>query len=251
MPSASRFSAAFYRSIAVGSARTAGSVAPLIQSCIAARSVVDFGCGSGTWLEAFRACGIDSLLGLDQFDTESVELRIARAEYRKVDLTKPVDIGVRFDLALCLEVAEHLPPEASRVLVRNLVRAADRIVFSAAVPGQGGVGHFNEKPLAEWVRIFAEEGYAASDFVRVAIAKSGTEAEPWYRFNTLFFYRAAQREQQPRCVTDHDVADPELLYRQAPAWWRLRCAIIGLLPVQGATALANLKREVHAMFIRS
>ena len=225
-------------------------MAPLIQGCVGAKSVVDFGCGSGTWLEAFRACGAQTVLGLDQFDPDSVDLRIDPREYRKADLTRPVELGARFDLALCLEVAEHLPPEASLALVRNLARAAERIVFSAAVPGQGGVGHFNEKPMADWVRIFAQEGYAASDFIRLALASTRAEAEPWYRFNTLFFYRASRRSVQPSCVTDHDVSDPDALYANVASWWRLRCALIGLLPVTAATALANAKHNLRAMLIK-
>lgn len=251
MPSASSFSGAFYRSITAGAAKAAASIAPLVQRCIGAKSVVDFGCGTGAWLEAFRACGSKEVLGLDQFDPAGVALRIAPGEYRRVDLTLPVAVGARFDLALCLEVGEHLPPASSQTLVRNLVAAADCVVFSAAVPGQGGVGHFNERPIAEWVKMFADEGYSASDFVRAEIAERRLPAEPWYRYNTLFFYRSSLAAAQPACVREHELTDPSRIPERAAAWWRARCALVGLLPVGAATALANLKHNVRSTLGRT
>ena len=242
-----RFSRAFYRSIITGSSRAAQSIAPLVNRALEARSVVDFGCGTGAWLKAFRENGADTVLGLDQFDPSGMQLLMAAQEYRRVDLTRELQLPRSYDLAICLEVGEHLPAAASRILVRNLVRASGRIVFSAATPGQGGVGHINERPLWDWVELFAEEGYAASDFIRAAIAAEGLEAEPWYRYNTLFFFRRSEVATLPAQVAAHAVARPAELARFVPLSWRLRSALLCLLPVPATTFLANCKHNVKSL----
>ena len=248
MHSANRFSRAFYRSISPRSLRAAESIAPLLNRYLAATSVVDFGCGTGTWLKAFRANGALSLLGLDQLDPSQAELAIRPEEYRRVDLTRDLPLERSYDLALCLEVGEHLPPAASRTLVRNLVRASRRVVFSAATPGQGGVDHVNERPLEHWVALFADEGYAASDFIRAALAaEKAISAEPWYRYNTLFFFHPADGPALPAYVLQHLVADPGRLSACVPFFWRLRCALVGLLPVPAATFLANCKHNLNSL----
>jgi SAM-dependent methyltransferase len=70
----------------------------------------------------------------------------------------PVALSGSFDLALCLEVAEHLPEHLGVRLVRFLSVAAPVVVFSAAQPGQGGTGHVNERPKAHWIDAFASAG---------------------------------------------------------------------------------------------
>lgn len=246
MQSENRFSRAFYRSIAAGSSRAAQGIAPLIHHYLHPQSVVDFGCGTGSWLQAFRASGIETLLGLDQFDAAKVELAIRPEEYRRVDLTREIPLPRRYDLALCLEVGEHLPAQASRTLVGNLVSAANRVAFSAAIPGQGGVNHINERPLRDWLELFAEHGYVASDFIRVAISERRLAAEPWYRYNTLFFFHPSEAASLPPYVLEHRVRSPADLAKNVALWWRLRAALLSLLPLAAATFLANCKHNVKS-----
>jgi SAM-dependent methyltransferase len=245
MQSANPFGSAFYRSIAAGSLRAAEAIAPVVNGILRARSVVDFGCGTGAWLRAFRACGAEQVLGLDQFEPESVALLIGRAEYRRADLAAPVPLGERFDLALSLEVAEHLPAEASATLVANLVGASDRVLFSAATPGQGGVDHINERPLWDWVELFAAHGYGASDFVRPRIA--GLAVEPWYRYNTLFFFRESAEASLPSEAAAGRIRRAEELARPVPLGWRLRSALLARLPRPAVTFLAQSKHRIRAM----
>jgi SAM-dependent methyltransferase len=248
MQSANRFGGAFYRSIAAGSSRAAEAIAPLVNGLLPARSVVDFGCGTGAWLRAFRRCGAVSVLGLDQFEPTDVALLIERDEYQRADLAQDIRLVRRFDLALSLEVGEHLPRPASPTLVANLVNASDRILFSAATPGQGGVHHINERPLWDWVELFAERGYAASDFVRPLIARHRLKVEPWYRYNTLFFFRRSAAASLPAAVTDCVVSRAEELARPVPVAWRLRGALLSLLPRPAVTLLASGKHRVRALF---
>ena len=246
----SAYSRAFYRSIAAKSLRAAQAIAPLLGP-LRIDSVVDFGCGSGTWLRAFRENGAAIVHGIDQFDSAGVELLIDADEYQRADLTQELHLPRRYDLAVSLEVGEHVAPQASRTLVANLARASDQVLFSAATPGQGGVDHVNERPLADWVAMFAEHGYAASDFVRAAIAGQRLEVEPWYRFNTLFFFRDSKAGALPAMVARHAIRDPRQLKRGVALAWRLRSALLSPLPVPAVTFLANCKHNLRARLWKS
>jgi hypothetical protein len=111
------------------------------------------------------------------------------------DLTQPIDLGIQADLVVCLEVAEHLPPEAAPVLVDTLCRHGKRILFSAAPPGQGGTGHLNEQPPAYWAELFARHGYRYQDIVRHRLSP---EVSPWYRHNTVLVCHDSARIEIPR-----------------------------------------------------
>src|SRR4051812_17291621 len=103
----------------------------MLTELVHPRSVLDVGCGTGQWGQVFAPI---PTLGLDEHDPANVE-----GEYGKHDLTRPFDVG-RFDLAICLEVAEHVPEASARDLIASLVGAAPVVAFSAAVPGQRGYG---------------------------------------------------------------------------------------------------------------
>ena len=92
----------------------------------------------------------------------------------------------RFDLALCLEVAEHLPASSAPVLIESLVSAAPVVLFSAAVPEQGGVHHINEQWPSYWEKLFAERGLRKFDVIRPLIWNN-CSIQPWYRQNLYLF----------------------------------------------------------------
>jgi hypothetical protein len=102
------------------------------------------------------------------------------------DLTTPLYLGRAFNLVLCLEVGEHLPEASADTLVDNIVYHGGDIVFSAAVPGQEGVGHINCQPHEYWHAKFAEHGYEMRDVIRPLIAHD-QRVSPWYR-NNMFLY---------------------------------------------------------------
>lgn len=153
------------------------------------RSAVDVGCGVGTWLSVLRAKGVEDLLGIDGAWIEPRELRIPEEQFRAHDLSTDLELFRRFDLAICLEVAEHLPPERAEGLVLWLTRLADCVLFSAAIPGQGGRGHRGERWQSEWAEFFHRSGYLALDVVRPQIWNDPS-IQPWYRQNTFLFVRS-------------------------------------------------------------
>lgn len=151
-------------------------------------SAVDFGCGVGTWLSVLAEEGATTIQGLDGPWVENAYLVIPENCFRRTDFEKTRDLGRRYDLAVSLEVAEHLQPEYAGHFVDMLTAASDFILFSAAIPFQGGCGHFNEQWPDYWAALFRERGYATVDFIRRAIW-TDPGISLWYRQNTLLFVK--------------------------------------------------------------
>jgi hypothetical protein len=85
-----------------------------------------------------------------------------------------------------MEVAEHLPEARAEGLVGDLVRLAPVVLFSAAIPGQGGTGHINEQYLSYWVNHFAARDYVLLDFIRPSLWND-ERCDWWYRQNVVLF----------------------------------------------------------------
>lgn len=129
-------------------------------------SVLDVGCGLGTWLRAFQEHGINDCIGIDGDHVDRAKLQIPESLFVVQDLANPITFGRKFDLVLCLEVAEHLPEASADLLVEFLVQNGDRIVFGAAIPGQGGQNHLNEQWPLYWQNKFSKYGYYFHDALR-------------------------------------------------------------------------------------
>jgi SAM-dependent methyltransferase len=155
------------------------------------RSVLDIGCGQGEWLVSARQLGIEDVFGVDGHSA-GPSLRIPRSAYLHHDLNLPLDLARHFDLALCLEVGEHLRPEAAESLVSTIVAHSDLCLFSAACPGQPGQRHINCQWPAYWQRLFNDRGFVCVDDLRWAIW-SDASIEPWYRQNIFVAQRNSRR----------------------------------------------------------
>lgn len=166
--------------------RSARIVVPLVTELVRPRSVVDVGCGVGTWLSEFKDHGADRILGVDGDYVDPSSLLIPRDCFRAVDLNHPASIEETFGLAVCLEVAEHLPKASAGRLIGFLCELAPVILFSAAVPMQGGTHHVNEQWPEYWAKLFARYNYRRVDAVRKFIWKD-SEVEWWYRQNIFLF----------------------------------------------------------------
>jgi hypothetical protein len=170
------------------SAEAARHVVPVILDAVGTvRSVADLGGGTGAWLHEFKRHGADSVFLFD-LETAGTELLVERSEFQPVDLEQAFPPPPRVDLAVCVEVAEHLTAGRAGPLVDWLTAAADRVVFSGAVPGQDGNGHINERVPAYWSGLFAERGFVRRDVLRRALIHN--EAVPfWYRQNLFVYVR--------------------------------------------------------------
>jgi SAM-dependent methyltransferase len=169
------------------SSPSAGVVVPMVVELIHPSSVLDVGCGRGAWLKAFSANGIKKIVGLDGDYIKPSTLLIPADRFHSTNLDSKFEIPPgRFDLATCLEVAEHLPERHSKYLVGKLTSAAPKIMFSAAPPGQWGGGHINCKPLSYWRKIFEEFGFRTLDPFRPKI-RDDRRVAWWYRQNLVMF----------------------------------------------------------------
>ena len=177
----------FYRELA-SAQESAREILPLVLDAVKPASAVDIGCGTGHWLSVCSEFGVGEILGVDG-PWVKAQLAIPAEKFIPHDLSTPLKLGRRFDIALSLEVAEHLPASAARVFVQSLCEAADLVVFSAAIPGQGGRRHVNEQWPAYWADLFQELQYECYDFLRPRIWNNPRVA--WhYAQNSMIFVRA-------------------------------------------------------------
>lgn len=187
-----RYDTAFYEEIQGGSHRSAAVIVPIVTDLLRPSSVVDVGCGTGTWLRAFSEAGASEVLGVDGDYVDRNALEIPVDRFLPADLSAgTVEVGDRmFDLAVSLEVAEHLPPDAADRFVTSLCKLAPIVLFSAAVPVQGGHGHVNEQWPDWWAEKFDRLGFRVVDYVRPRVW-GDPAVETSYAQNT-FLYASEQ-----------------------------------------------------------
>jgi SAM-dependent methyltransferase len=205
----------FFADIAVMSRSSASRIAPIVMNAVCAASVVDVGCGTGLWLSEFTAAGARDILGVDGARLGETQLAIPATSFMTADLTRPLRLERRFDLALSLELAEHLPPERSESLVDELVALAPAVLFSAAIPGQTGTEHINERWQDEWAAMFAAHGYRCVDLIR-SVVWDDERVAPWYAQNTLL-YLAPDREIPQHVALPLRVVHPRLFAERLAA----------------------------------
>lgn len=180
----------FYRELE-SAQQSSREILPLVFGLAKPSSIVDIGCGTGHWLATANELGVNQICGVDGAWAKKAQLVIPRETFREHDLTIPLKLDRDFDLALSLEVAEHLPRSAARVFVASLCEAADVVVFSAAIPGQGGRCHRNEQWPAYWANLFHDFGYDCFDVLRPQVWMNPRVAW-YYAQNSLIFARAGR-----------------------------------------------------------
>ena len=186
----SPYSSRYYEGLKEDSAGSARAVVPLVLKLFPARTVVDVGCGSGTWAKEYAAAGTD-ILGIDGQIVRDEQLVIPAERFLRRDLGQPLALDRRFDLVNCLEVAEHLAETRAGGFVADLCRLGDVVVFSAAVPGQGGTHHVNEQWPSYWLPKFQAQGFAALDCLRPQLW-GNTAVAWWYVQNMFAFVKEAR-----------------------------------------------------------
>lgn len=176
----------FYAAQREGSLRSAQSIVPLVIDHLRPTSVVDVGCGVGTWLRVFLDAGITDVCGIDGDHVRRDALLFPERAFVAADLAHGVSLDRTFDLAVSVEVAEHIEAEHAGAFVGSLVALAPAVLFSAAIPHQGGADHINERWQSYWASIFASYGYQPLDLYRGRIWDD-PNVEAFYAQNLLLY----------------------------------------------------------------
>jgi SAM-dependent methyltransferase len=184
------------------------------------KSVVDVGCGIGTWLSIFEKNGVEEILGIDGDYVNRNQLLFDQAKFIPHDLTQPLPKNQFkfFDLAISLEVGEHLPETSAEQFVSTLVSLAPVVLFSAAIPYQGGTYHINEQWQNYWAKLFAKEGYVTVDYLKSHIW-GDAEVEYYYSQNSLLYIDKTHLERFPQLKTFVVSPDNKVLSRVHPLKW--------------------------------
>jgi SAM-dependent methyltransferase len=186
------YNRAFYDMIRPGIQASAGPVLDALYKDVLGmefpRRVLDVGCGEGWWASEWAARGAE-VVGVDSGEIPPYALAPGFG-FRSLDLMDPTwaDGLGRFDLVSCLEVGEHLPSTRAAGLVAELGTLTDTVLWSAAIPGQGGTGHLNEAAPRIWADLFEAEGFSVSGALRWMIWED-SRIENWYRQNLLYATR--------------------------------------------------------------
>lgn len=164
--------------------KAADLILPIVFDFVTPNCILDIGCGIGTWLSVAKEHGISNILGVDgdYVDRKLLGKYLSEEEFVSHDLTQPLDLQRKFDLCLCLEVAEHLPQSSSDTLLESLIRHSDTILFSAAIPGQGGQNHVNEQWPNYWSEKFLKHSFVFLDIIRPLIWDNAN-VDFWYKQN--------------------------------------------------------------------
>jgi SAM-dependent methyltransferase len=159
---------------------------PLVLKVVRPRSAIDVGCGAGGWVRVLGEHGVETI----GVDGSWVPQKMRSPGFIEHDLEQPFRLDRRFDLAICLEVAQHLSPAAAERFVSDLVTLAPAVLFSSAIPLQGGFNQRNEQWPSHWARLFAVHNYHPHDVVRPHIW-TDDRVEAWYVQNTLLYCRGS------------------------------------------------------------
>lgn len=173
-------------------AESAAQFVNIILKYYTPTSVVDIGCGAGLYLKEFQRLGISDILGIDGAPAATSEFLLEKDKLIIFDLAQKYKFEKKYDLSLCLEVAEHLPESDADTLVETIISASDNIIFTAAVPGQGprSIGHINEQPHSYWIEKFKQRNFnylkSQTEEMRREMAAKGVV---WWLVNNLMIFK--------------------------------------------------------------
>ncbi|HEY2102775.1 MAG TPA: methyltransferase domain-containing protein [Chthoniobacterales bacterium] len=230
----------FFDYLDVGARRSAQPIVALLREYLRVSNFLDVGCGRGVWVDEWLRNGVTDAVGADGEYIRLDRLVIDKEKFVALDLSRGFRLGRRFDLVQSLEVAEHIPAAHADVFLDNLVAHGDLVLFSAAVPGQGGEFHVNEQPYEYWRGKFASRGFELFDFIRPNILNNQT-IEPWYRYNTFLFVHQRALDRIPEEISQTRLRHDQPVVDLSPLAWRLRNSVVRRLPRWVVQRIARLK----------
>lgn len=198
-------------------------------------SVLDVGCGKGVWLKAALEAGAKDVIGIDGVAIDPAQLHFPANFFSQIDLSRSWRLKRRFDLVICLEVAEHLDKDDASILIDSIVEHSDLVLFSAASPSQPGQHHCNCQWPEYWQSLFNLRGFTCNDDIRWRVW-SDPRVEPWYRQNIFVAERDIVRAgTEPRIpavwhpdawwLGNRDYFQKQFEGGLMPGFWYLSCLV--------------------------
>lgn len=240
------YESSFYLTYAHDSLSSAREILSIVQNIANPQSVVDVGCGLGTWLKAWIDLGVHEIVGIGGDYVKPQELLIPPDRFFAMDLNEDLKFWRRFDLVESLEVAEHLHASTARKFISFLCSLGDMVLFSAAIPYQGGTNHINEQWPEYWADLFKENGLVAVDVIRDLVWEN-PRVSYYYAQNALLFVRPSRLKalNLPPDFCEEQFQRP--LSRVHPRKWIQKNELpLGLIP-----AIAMVPRSLAAFSLRA
>lgn len=187
---------------------------PILMELLKINSVLDIGCGIGTWLGTAKDLGIEDIYGVDgdYVDRDLLKKHLNAEKFIVHDLNHLLNLERKFDLTICLEVAEHLPKGSAKTIVHSLINHSEVILFSAAIPGQGGQYHLNEQWPDYWAELFTAHDFVFLDIIRHLIWDD-PQVDYWYKQNTFLVVKSTHELVSKYAPSHLSLVHPELLDR--------------------------------------
>ncbi len=193
-----------------GAKASAEAVIPVVQEYIKPASLIDIGCGIGAWLSVWEKAGVKEIAGVDGTYVDKKQLQIKEENFHQCNLEEGYSANRTYELVSCLEVAEHIPSVSAEKFINSLCKLGNVILFSAAIPGQGGTMHVNEQYPEYWVALFSKNGFIPVDCLRSRIWND-RRIQWWYRQNTMFFVKENALENYPKLKGTALKMEPKVL----------------------------------------
>lgn len=206
----------------VSNLTSAEQIVPYLLQYVNPKNVIDFGCAVGVWLLQFKKRGI-KVHGIDGEWVRKYKKYISEDDIQYFDFESDNKLlfEEKYDLALCLEMAEHISSKKADKLIDTLTQSSDVIYFSAATPNSGGQHHVNEQWQSFWKKKFMRRGFVLIDCIRPHV---------WHNKQVCYFYAQESfiyvkedklekypllkkiYEEQHNCIID--IVHPELFSNQ-------------------------------------
>lgn len=244
------YSNSFYNKVASRANIASQISANVISGLINVKTLADIGCGSGIWARNFclKLKEIETIYALDLELPERVYLDdtfMSRYQVHHVAQnldSLPLLPFHEVDLTICLEVLEHLEFETGKKLITEFGAKTKYLLFSAAIPGQGGTHHINERPYEYWYSQLRENGFIPFDVIRPKL--KGQDVPSYYRYNIIFWINTSKvTDKEIEAIgvnTDESFVSNPIDIRPLPV--KIKYKLVSLIPHHYITKLSKVKR---------
>jgi hypothetical protein len=205
-----KYSHDFYSDMKKASADSYSFLATWIFNYCSPKSAIDWGAGTGELLMALQISHNVRVRALEGHWIKELPTSLPKIYYEFRDLRFPFKLEEKFDVAICLEVAEHLEDEYAQTLIDGICNSSDLIFFSAAIPYQGGTSHVNEQWPIYWAEKFHQAGFVLAHDPREELWDN-PEVAAYYKQNLLIFERS---EGNLKLVVPRPLIHPSLWERK-------------------------------------